>query len=549
MGWIQFGSKPPSVNTVLGSLLLAIIFYGFFIVVNRIFFEPLSKVPGPKLAALTKWYGFYYNVIRDGQYSLSFSSLHKKYGSPVIRIGPNAVHVDDPSFYQEMFSMTTKYYKEPEFYKALGAEGAMASILDPKHHRMYRNHLRPLFASRAVDGVVPRLILELEKATCIFDMHRKDHRPLNIQALYRSFTSDMVCELLFGETPDFIGDGNGYHPFVAALDRFTAFSWLVVYFPWIKSIQFHLPFGLGDKLAPEFNDFKRQCETWETKAQVKRDSGVQVGQKNLFDYYAELGAGPETAVSGVAQPVEDAFNFLTAGTESTAYTLSSTAFHILNNPQVFKKLREELDASVDFIRDDFNAKQIQALPYLGAVIKETMRLSTAVPGNLPRLVPPGGVAVGSVYLPEGTIVSSSHLSIITNDTIFHDPYKFKPERWLGEEGKSLERWHVGFSRGPRRCIGSRLVHPYILGRTADFMPCSASTNDIARSLAYLELFCVTAYVFSRFEMTLFETDESSMQWVDRISARNRKDVQVRILADRWEKEAHSIAGGTLCKEE
>nr|L0E2R0.1 RecName: Full=Cytochrome P450 monooxygenase phqM; AltName: Full=Paraherquamide biosynthesis cluster protein M [Penicillium fellutanum]AGA37280.1 P450 monooxygenase [Penicillium fellutanum] len=489
---------------------------------------PLSKVPGPKLAALTKWYGFYHNVIRDGQYSLSFSSLHKKYDSPVIRIGPNAVHVDDPSFYQEMFSMTTKYYKEPEFYKALGAEGAMASILDPKHHRMYRNHLRPLFASRAVDGVVPRLKLELEKATRIFDMHRKDYHPLNIQALYRSFTSDMVCELLFGESPDFIGDGNGYHPFVAALDRFTAFSWLVVYFPWVKSIQFHLPFGLGDKLAPEFNDFKRQCETWEAKAQLKRESGVQVGQKNLFDYYAELGAGPETAVSGVAQPVEDAFNFLTAGTESTAYTLSSTAFHILNNPQVFKKLHEELDASVDFIRNDFNAKQIQALPYLGAVLKETMRLSTAVPGNLPRLVPPGGVTVGSVYLPEGTypqqtIVSSSHLSIITNDTIFHDPYKFKPERWLGEEGKDLERWHVGFSRGPRRCIGS--------------------------SLAYLELFCVTAYVFSRFEMSLFETDESSMQWVDRISARNRKDVQVRILSDRWEKEAHSIAGGTLLKEE
>lgn len=91
---------------------------------------------------------------------------------------------------------------------------------------------------------------------------------------------------------------------------------------------------------------------------------MQVERKNLFDYYAELGAGPETAVSGVAQPVEDAFNFLTAGTESTAYTLSSTVFHILNNPQVLKKLCKELDASVEFIRDDFNAKQIQALPYL-----------------------------------------------------------------------------------------------------------------------------------------------------------------------------------------
>lgn len=112
------------------------------------------------------------------------------------------------------------------------------------------------------------------------------------------------------------------------------------------------------------------------------------------------------------------------------------------------------------------------------MLKETMRLSTAVPGSLPRLVPPGGVTVGSVYLPEGvgpalsaytsetnhqqTIVSSSHLSIIHNEMIFHEPYKFKPERWLGEEGKQLEKWHVGFSRGPRRCIGSRSVSPNIL---------------------------------------------------------------------------------------
>ncbi|RAH68800.1 cytochrome P450 [Aspergillus aculeatinus CBS 121060] len=514
MDWIQFEGGHTTPAAVLRSLLSLILIYAFTLVVSRLFFHPLRKVPGPRLGALSKWYGFYHNVIRDGQYSLSFASLHKKYNSPVIRIGPNAVHVQDPAFYQEMFSMTTKYYKEPDFYKALGAEGAMASILDPKQHRMYRNHLRPLFASRAVDSVIPQLKVELEKATRILKMHHAEDRPLNIQSMYRAFTSDMVCELLFGETPNFIGDGDGFHPFVEALDKFTAFSWLVVYFPWVKAIPYVLPFGLGDKLAPEFNDFKRQCKVWEAEAQAKRQAGLQSERKNLFDYYAELLAGPETAVSAVAQPAEDAFNFLTAGTESTAYTLSCTLFHILNNPEVFKTLRKELHEAEEFIRYDFDAKRIQALPYLGAIIKETMRISTAVPGNLPRMVPPGGVTVGSVFLPGGTVVSSSHLSIIHNETIFPSPHKFVPERWLGDNGKDLEKWHVGFSRGPRRCI--------------------------AASLAYLELFCVTAYVFSRYEMTLFETTDSSMQWVDRISARNKEDVQVRIVADRW---------ATLCKEE
>jgi hypothetical protein len=53
------------------------------------------------------------------------------------------------------------------------------------------------------------------------------------------------------------------------------------------------------------------------------------------------------------------------------------------------------------------------------------------------------------------------------------------------------------------------------------------------SLAYLEIFCTIAYLFSRYEMKLFETGPNSMQWVDRISARNRADVKVEITADRW----------------
>lgn len=80
-GWIQFMGNPTSPSAVMGTLILAILFYAFSITVNRLFFQPLRKVPGPKLAALTKWYGFYHNVIRDGQYSLSFPLLHKKYSA------------------------------------------------------------------------------------------------------------------------------------------------------------------------------------------------------------------------------------------------------------------------------------------------------------------------------------------------------------------------------------------------------------------------------------------------------------------------------------
>jgi hypothetical protein len=91
---------------------------------------------------------------------------------------------------------------------------------------------------------------------------------------------------------------------------------------------------------------------------------VTLERKTLFDYYLELDGNPEQMIRTVPQPMEDSFNFLTAGTESTAYSLSCTTFYILKNPEVLQKLREELNASVEFIRDSFDPKRIQALPYL-----------------------------------------------------------------------------------------------------------------------------------------------------------------------------------------
>ena len=48
--------------------------------VYRLFFSPLARFPGPKLAALSNWYEFYYDVIREGQFTFHIQALHQKYG-------------------------------------------------------------------------------------------------------------------------------------------------------------------------------------------------------------------------------------------------------------------------------------------------------------------------------------------------------------------------------------------------------------------------------------------------------------------------------------
>jgi hypothetical protein len=50
------------------------------VAVYRLFFHPLTKFPGSKLAAVTRYYEVYYDVILNGQYSFKIGELHKKYG-------------------------------------------------------------------------------------------------------------------------------------------------------------------------------------------------------------------------------------------------------------------------------------------------------------------------------------------------------------------------------------------------------------------------------------------------------------------------------------
>lgn len=68
-----------STSTLL-FLLSVYIVYGVGLVVYRLYLSPLSRFPGPKLAAATLWYEFYYDVVRRGKYTFEIAKMHEKYG-------------------------------------------------------------------------------------------------------------------------------------------------------------------------------------------------------------------------------------------------------------------------------------------------------------------------------------------------------------------------------------------------------------------------------------------------------------------------------------
>lgn len=70
------------INSLFGwrNLVAAAIAYYGTLVFYRLFLHPLARFPGPKLAAISRWYEAYYDVVRDGQYTKQIAELHKQYG-------------------------------------------------------------------------------------------------------------------------------------------------------------------------------------------------------------------------------------------------------------------------------------------------------------------------------------------------------------------------------------------------------------------------------------------------------------------------------------
>ena len=129
---------------------------------------------------------------------------------------------------------------------------------------------------------------------------------------------------------------------------------------------------------------------------------------------------------------------------------------ILKKPEVFKKATEELDRVIG--RDRWvEEKDIVNLPYIDAIIKETMRLHPVAPMLVPRLSREDCNIAGYDIL-KGTRVLVNVWTIGRDPTLWDKPNEFYPERFIGKEidvkGHDFEL--LPFGAGRRMCPGYSL---------------------------------------------------------------------------------------------
>jgi cytochrome P450 len=148
---------------------------------------------------------------------------------------------------------------------------------------------------------------------------------------------------------------------------------------------------------------------------------------------------------------DEVMAFLVAGHETTALALTWTFYLMSQHPEVERKLRQELDTTLQG-----RAPQPEDLPrlaYTEKVIKEAIRLYPPAWGLGRTAIKP--CEVGGYEVPAGASVVMSQWVMHRNPLFFPDPERFSPERWTPERVASLPKFaYFPFGGGPRSCVGA-----------------------------------------------------------------------------------------------
>ncbi|TGO50437.1 hypothetical protein BELL_1816g00010 [Botrytis elliptica] len=504
-------------TTVILSLIVTIVE-----AIRRLYFHSLAHIPGPKLAALTWWYEFYFDVIQPGQYVFKIQELHKQYG-PIVRITPDELHIQDVGFLDTVYAPSTSPRDKYEYQlRTLRIPGGVGTTARYDLHRKRRAALSPFFSKRNVLHLEPLINEKVEQLCQMIDKHAREQTPANLSDLLFAFSneyslndiyicikglilSSVVTNFLFAHQVDVLSDETQ-----AAVLRHNSCQLLMgininKHLPWIPDFLESLPLSISKPIMPpglvDMHALFDRVRTELTSIMSAKSSEVSsekfLGPRKKESVFASVLDSailppPEKALLRLQQ--EGSLSAL-AGTESPAQTLKIIFYHLLKNPAIIKKLRAELDTA----QTSTSWATLEHLPYLSAVIEEGNRLSFGVTARTARIAheqltytPSSHVKStinkGKSYkIPAGTPISITTLSAHTAETVFPDPFVFDPERWLDDEGRERRKYQMAFGKGGRICIGIEL--------------------------ARAELYLVTAALVTKFDMKLFETDESDVAFI------------------------------------
>jgi hypothetical protein len=217
----------------LQPLIATLVLYVLYKVVYRLFFHPLSNVPGPWYAAISTFYEFWWDAPKSGRYMFKIEEMHKKYG-PIVRINPWEIHINDPSFMDPLWG-NSSLEKDPFFYGGFGINTASVTTVSPETHKLRRGAIAQFFSKANVAKLEPRVLARVEQLCNRIQKLKAEDKPVDISNAYRCLATDIVTDYTVPKTRNFLD-----HPdFAAVFNRVLRDTSVII--NWNRHIPFIYP--------------------------------------------------------------------------------------------------------------------------------------------------------------------------------------------------------------------------------------------------------------------------------------------------------------------
>lgn len=443
---------------VLAAIL--VLFAAYTFILHPFFISPLRHVPGPYLNRISSIP--FMKAAWGASLVRKTHLLHAKYGD-VVLLAPKMVACNgDPKYLHDIY---TKNMPKLRFYENFLNHGnrrnIFSTLTNPEHLKL-KKIIQNLYLKGAVLKNVNRQNL-IEKVTFLMqDLRLNDSTPVDVFTLFAALAMDAVSGFEVGlqNSTDLLLKPEK-RPIIASFRNISSMGFWTTRMPWFWR------WAATDQILLDVE----VCEKFEMALYNKAEANVPERQPNVN--LTTLEALKKSGVRGL-----NAYSLLTdnlfAGHETTAVLMTYMCYQLSRpiNRKRQLKLHEEIRNSFGPVSGDIidDIETVDKLPYLDAVLKETMRVHAAIPGSEPRVCDkPYEVNINGkrVVIPAGTEISCQPYSMHRVELVFPQPDEWIPERWLQGDNENYEEYtartlHMNkymfpFGKGIRMCLGMNLA--------------------------------------------------------------------------------------------
>ncbi|KAL2206994.1 cytochrome protein [Sarocladium strictum] len=483
-------------TSYLACTALTLVAYCALILVYRLYLHPLAKFPGPKLAAATSWYLAYHDiwVAPGAQVMFELRRLHHIYG-PVIRISPDELHVDDYTWVDTLYTVTANGVrdKHPPDAMMVGKPHSIFGTVSHIIHRKRRAAFAHLFSKANTAGAEAMIWDKADKMVNNIDRQIQRDGFADLRTHTLAMTTDVAAEYCLEESLHLQDDEHKAQQWCEIQTSVPSMIPIARHFNWIMPLSQSLPPSIVAELNPMMSqvlavkvEAERQAKAAIKAFQLSGDKAppedLPHQKHNIFRTIVTSEKIPDTD-KGSERMADEAWGILVAGGDTTAKVLANLMFFLCQNRStILEKLRKELKKVTHDGEIRPPLRELQHVPLLTAVLKETLRTHGPLTSRLPRVSPREDLKYKSWTIPAGACVSMSPGDLSNNEQIFENPYEWRPERWLIDDHEKLDvmnRAFIPFGRGTRMCVG--------------------------QNLAWVEMYIGAAAIIQRLDLDIFDT--------------------------------------------